>query len=214
MKKIVFFDLDGTLLEGMNAENSFFLYLLKKKRIKAEQFFAAFKFITCNFIRYKHFVFIKNKAYLKGLEFDEISFLAEEFVTKNLLAKIRVRIHKLVDVHRDSGDKLVLLTGAPEFIARHFAAYLKIDELYATKCVVKNNHFTDRSPLVHPFDQEKLTIAADVCRNYNSPLKESTAYGNSFYDRFLLRKVGHPVAVTPDKLLLMIAKKHKWEILL
>lgn len=43
--------------------------------------------------------------------------------------------------------------------------------------------------------------------------KESFAYSDSIFDLPVLKSVGHPVVVEPDKKLLKIASKNSWETL-
>jgi phosphoserine phosphatase len=212
MKKIAFFDLDGTVLRGISSEKAFFFYLLRKRYIGPKQFFCYWAFILRWFPKYKFLTFIKNKAYLTGLSKDEITKLAEKFVVENLLKKLRPDLMVRIEEHMKAKDLVVLLTGAPAFLAKVFAKHLGIDEVQPTRCVHLYDKFSHLPPTQNPFAKEKLEIAEKLCGQHEVNIKDCAAYGNSIYDATLLKAVGQAVAVTPDRRLRKVAKKHGWEI--
>ncbi|MBN1684358.1 MAG: HAD family phosphatase [Gammaproteobacteria bacterium] len=213
MKRLVFFDLDGTLLNGISSENAFIIYLIKKRFIGIYQILAVISFILRWFPKFGRFVFIKNKAYLSGLSIEKVSALAQEFVKNNLIKKIRPNIEELVQMHLQVGDQIVLLTGSLEFLAKNLANYLKIDQVFGTICSEQDGKFTDFPPIQHPFSEGKLDIAKKICENDGIKLENCVAYGNSVNDSLILNAVGKPIAVTPDWRLKRIAKQKGWEII-
>ncbi|MBU0456359.1 MAG: HAD-IB family phosphatase [Pseudomonadota bacterium] len=212
-KRIVFFDLDGTLLEGLSSENVFVLHLLKKRYLGLRQWMSILRFLFRWTHRYGQYVFIKNKAYLNRLSHDEISKLGRDIVLKQLLQKLRPWMRERVERHRALGDQIILLTGAHAFMAEVFSDHLKIDRCIATQCSVNDGVFSHSPPLQHPFHKEKRSIAEEVCKQAGVDMKDCFAYGNSRNDIWLLEAVGHPYAVTPDKKLRRVAQKRKWPIL-
>jgi phosphoserine phosphatase len=54
----------------------------------------------------------------------------------------------------------------------------------------------------------------DYCHNNGYDPMNAWYYGDSHTDRFVMEAVGFPVAVSPDKRLMKIAKKNNWAILL
>lgn len=213
MRKIIFFDLDGTILDGISSENAFILYLLRNKYLRFKQHLASITFIFKWIFKFRLEVLLQNKAYLTGFKVEEIEKIAHDFVVNNLFGKIRASLKELITLHQKRGDFLVLLTGAPEFIARIFARHLGFDQVCATKLSTRGEIFTNAPPLQHPFAKRKLALAKMVCAEYETTLAMSTAYGNSINDYHLLEKVGTPIAVTPDFRLKKLAKRNKWPIL-
>lgn len=213
IKRIVFFDLDGTILGGISSENAFFFHLLLNGYIGLKQFLATTYCMIKWLPKFKWHVFIKNKAYLCGLSTDETKALAEKFVQEKLIKKLRPELIKRIEAHRATGDYLLLMTGSPKFLAEEFARHLKMDEVVATDCIHHFGRFTHFLPSQHPYAVDKLILAERLCEKYNVKLSECFAYGNSINDRFILQGVGHAVAVTPHKSLRRIAKKAGWEIL-
>lgn len=213
MPQLVFFDLDGTILHGLSAENRFVLHLIRKGYIKLPQWINTIKFIFSNFSTFKHYVFIKNKAYLSGLSVHEISDLAAQFADRFLAKVIRPNLMKQIEQHQQAGDLLFLITGAPSFLAKAISKHLKISHVEPTYCAEHNGLFTSEAPTQHPFGQEKLNIAKKICDRHGTDIHTTTAYGNSYNDRILLSAVGCPVAVTPDYWLRKIARAKGWKIL-
>lgn len=212
MDKLVFFDLDGTIVDG-DSEWHFFVYLLKQKKIRFKQFFSGVYFLLRWFLKYKLHVFVKNKSYLAGLEKSEVCNMAERFVQENIIHKIRPNIKAIIDEHLKNKDRLILITGTHEFLGKFVAKYLGIEEVYGTECVYQEGRFTRWPPKLHPFAKTKLNIAESVCQKYNENIKNTTAYGNSRNDFYILNGVGTAIAVTPDKKLKKIAQKMHWKII-
>lgn len=213
MKRLVFFDLDGTILGGVSSENAFFFHLLRHGYIGVKQFLATTYCMVKWLPKFKWHVFIKNKAYLYGLSTEEMEKLAKKFVQEKLIKKLRPELIKRIEQHRQAGDYLILLTGSPTFLAKEFAKYLNMDEVVATDCTHRRGRFTHLLPSQHPYAVDKLILAERLCEKHDAKLSEAYAYGNSINDRFILQGVGHAIAVTPHKSLRRIAKKEGWEII-
>lgn len=212
MRKLVLFDLDGTLIDEPSSETQFFTYLLKNKIFSWQQFIAFNSFFWRNLWQYKSKIFIKNKAYFAGFSLDELSALAEKFTQTQLLPTIRPNVKKLLDEHLRNQDIVILLTGTPFFIAKIFAQHLQVHDFYATELQMANGCFCKAHLLQHPYAEQKLFIAEKLVNDYNVSMQNVVAYANSIHDRFLLEKCGQAIAVTPDKKLAKLALKNNWKI--
>jgi HAD superfamily phosphoserine phosphatase-like hydrolase len=213
MQRLVFFDLDGTIINNPSSEKRYFFWLFTNGYIKIKQLISALVFFGRWLHKFKTEIIVKNKAYLYNLPANKIIQKAEHFTITKLLPCLRPYIIERLKKHQDNNDIIILLTGAPNFIADIFAKQLNIDEIYAAEFSYCNDRFSNLPPLQHPFAQEKLVIAEKICQKYNIDIKNSIAYANSIHDLALLEKVGHPIAVTPDRRLKNIAVKKNWEII-
>lgn len=213
MPKIVFFDLDGTLIDNPSSEKRFFFWLLTHGYLKPKQIFLAIEFFFRWLPKYKKQIFVKNKAWLTDLKIDEITSLAENFTEVKLLKSIRPKIKDILDDHLAKGDHVVLLTGTIEYIAKFFAKYLGVHEVYNSVCANDGTFFLNLPLVKHPYGEEKLHIAKKVCENQNIDIKNTIAYGNSIHDVILLEAVGEAFAVTPDKRLRERAQQNNWQII-
>ena len=156
----IFVDIDGTLIGGPSCEGRFALYLLKRGRLGPYQLARAAAFVPRGLIRYGRHVFKKNKAYLAGLGVEAVAGLAGAFVDEVLVPRLRRRLIERLEIHKSSGETIVLLTGAPDFIARPLGERLGADDWCATKCVAREGVYTADPPAVHPFAEAKLEFAA------------------------------------------------------
>jgi HAD superfamily hydrolase (TIGR01490 family) len=210
---LVFFDLDGTLLQGESSERQFIKYLFKKKYLRLPQLLAALKFFILKSYDLKSEVFKKNKAYLSGLSVAKIHLLAEDFVNNYLRYKLRESLVKKLHCHQNAGDTVILLTGTPYFIADPLAKLLKFNYSIGTLIKETNGFYCAEVPLQHPFGQEKLIIAARLCSELNAELCHCIAYADSVYDLPLLSKVGKAVIVAPDPKCEIFGKKQGWDLI-
>jgi len=211
--RIIFFDLDGTLINSPSTEKTFLKHLITEGKLSITQYWHAALFILRWFFTYKQYVFIKDKAYLSGLSVAEINAFATKIVYDELLKRIRPDLQDRLLVHQKAGDITILLTGSHEFIAKIFAKHLGFDAFYGTKCAIKDGYFTAATPTQHPFRDEKLAIAEKVCAQYQVDIKDCVAYGDSFNDSILLHAVGQPIVVKPDYFLRYMAHKEGWKII-
>ena len=115
--------------------------------------------------------------------------------------------------HQARGDIVVLMTGAPDFIATPIADYLNISHVVATVCEIVNGYFSSNPPQIHPFGVAKLELARQTCSNFNTTLDRCLAYADSVGDRDLMSAVSFPVAVYPDRKLRKTAERCGWEII-
>jgi HAD superfamily hydrolase (TIGR01490 family) len=208
----VLLDLDGTLLQGASSERLFFLHLLAHGHLGRRQLSAALTFCLRWWPVYGRHVFKKNKAYLAGLTVSGIDSIAQSFVQQHLSRHMRPSLMRRLETHRQAGDTLALLTGAPGFIARPLAARVGAQAYSATECAVENGVFATRPPRIHPFGRDKLPQAQRLCQQIGCPLGTCMAYADSFYDVPLLRSVNRAVAVHPDRRLRKVALREGWEI--
>ncbi|EKE01067.1 MAG: hypothetical protein ACD_21C00227G0009 [uncultured bacterium] len=213
MQKLVFFDLDGTLIDNPSSEKLYLFWLFTRNYIGIKQIASILKFIGKWSHKFKSEIFVKNKAYLYGMLVEETIQKAQRFTATKLLSRLRPHVTQRLKYHQASGDIIILLTGAPNFIAEVFAEQLEIIDVRAAEFSHVNNRFNDLPPLQHPFGQEKVTVAQQVCAEYNLDIKNSVAYANSIHDLALMESVGQAIAVTPDRKLRYIAQQKGWEII-
>ncbi len=209
---MVFFDLDGTLLRGLSAEVRFLPVLLGRRMLGPTQLAAYLNFPVRWFTQYRIGVLRRNKAYLAGLRVGEVECMARAFVRQVLLLKLRPSVTGRLHDHLARGENVVLLTGAPTFIAEPIAASLGITQTAATLFGTHNGFFTSCPPPIRPLGIEKLRIAREMCRYFKTTLADCYAYADSASDIPLMASVSRPIAVHPDRKLRRHAKRHGWQI--
>jgi phosphoserine phosphatase len=115
--------------------------------------------------------------------------------------------------HRLEGRKIVLLSGMPEFILKHFAIDLGVDAAVGCRLETSHKRYTGRILGVHPVGTAKRIILQQIAKMLHIDLQNSSAYGNNYSDRFFLSITGTPVAVNPDRRLNNYAVKNNWLVI-
>jgi phosphoserine phosphatase len=206
-------DIDGTLIKGTSCERLFLPYLSQHDLFGPRQL-ASFALFTAKwFWRDREDIFKVNKAYLAGLPVDRVEQVAHDFTKQVLSGYIDQTVAVRLKSHIAAGDRVVLLTGAPDFFARALASVVGAADVIASVCVVRDGRFTSDRPLVHPFGPDKLSLAKTYCQKHHSDIQYAVAYADHFGDRFLLDGAGRAVAVEPDRKLREIARQRNWEII-
>jgi HAD superfamily hydrolase (TIGR01490 family) len=211
--RIVFVDLDGTLIDRPSAEARFLRRLFLDGRLGPRQLLPAAAFFLRYGARFRRDTARKNKAYLNGLGVEAVAALARPFVSRELLPLLRPFMLAGLEAHRQAGDRLVLLTGAPDFLAAPLARAVGAADCIATRPDTAAGLFTARPPAQHPYGAEKLARALAFCAAAGARLDECAAYADTGEDLPLLSAVGRAVAVTPDAALAAEARRRGWEIL-
>ena len=198
--RLAIFDVDGTLVAGKSTEKRFIAWMLRRRLIGPWQLLAAAWFVLRWSPRYGRHVFRKNKAWLSGIAEDVVAneaaaFLNEEISDEDWIAPAVTELHR----HLERGDTVVLLSGSPQPIVDLLCRQFGADEGLGTRCDVAHGRYTAAPATCHPFFDEKVALLSRICEEYGVALKDVSAYADSRFDIPLLSKVGHPVAVCPDK---------------
>jgi len=207
------FDIDGTLVAGPSTEKRFFLRLLRAGRLGPRQIGAFLWFLARWLPRFRSGVARKNKAYLYKLPVPAVRKLAASWVTVGLREAWFMPCVARLREHLAEGDRVILLSGTPDFIAEAIARELGVSEVIASRCTTRAGRFGAAPPQLHPFGAVKADLVRDLAQRAGLPLDAVVAYGDSFHDLALLESVGRAVAVRPDKRLLERAGREGWEIL-
>lgn len=145
-----------------------------------------------------------------GMSEDRLVLLAEEVFHKVLKPELYPSAKSLVEKSLAAGHRVVLVSGALDWIAQHLADYLGAHEVIANRLEMKDGIATGKllKPVVA--GPEKARIVRDHARANGFDLDECFAFSDSYSDVPMLSVVGHPAAVNPDKRLAMLAKAYSW----
>lgn len=208
----VFVDLDGTLLRRRGSERRFLLQLLRRGLIGPRQLAAGLAFLLAQAPRHGRRAIKLDKAYLWGLDETELSRLGRRFAEERLRADLCPALLARLAAHRAEGERPVLLTGSLAYLAVPLAESLDADCI-ATLWRAAGRPPRAALPQCHPYGTTKLTLAGAWAAGAGVPLSACAAYADSIADLPLLRAVGRPVAVRPDRHLSRHARRAGWEIL-
>lgn len=206
------FDIDGTLLPGTSCERLFFNYLIDQRILTFRNLFHFGIKGLMLLPKGRAFALKANKGYLRGMSIEQITKIGKLFFDSVVIERLSKKGIRRLNEHRDNGEIIVLLSGMPEFLLINFAEYLKVENYRGSELQVVSGRITGRTLGEFPLSKGKARIVASIINNLNIPWNEITAYGDHYGDRYLLEKVGRPVAVNPDYGLQEIAREKGWEI--
>ena len=119
---------------------------------------------------------------------------------------------ELIEQHRAAGRDVVIISASGSEVVIPIGEMLGVDHTIATTLVEKNGRYTGEVDF-YAYGPNKAVAMEELADRYGYDLAESYAYSDSETDAPMLRAVGHPFAVNPDKALRRIAEENQWPIL-
>ncbi|MGW1884000.1 HAD family hydrolase [Streptomyces sp. NPDC001970] len=159
-----------------------------------------------------------NRAYFdnyRGADASEVERLAREWFAAELRAGGLFNPHALAALrkHRESGDRVVLVSGSFPACLDPVAAYLGADETWCTEPEIVDGVYTaglTRAPMIGRAKADAVLLAAAAHRT--SP-EHCVAYGDHESDLPMLRAAGSAVVVGGDHDLRARARQRSWRLL-
>src|SRR5206468_10219768 len=107
--------------------------------------------------------------------------------------------------HQDSGELIYILTAASQEMADLLAHVLAFDGGLGSRAEVVDGRYTGRPAGPFNYREGKVLSMRELALRERIDLTASYAYSDSESDLPMLRAVGHPVVVNPDRDLRQIA---------
>mgnify|MGYP003872392861 CR=1 FL=1 len=118
---------------------------------------------------------------------------------------------QLIQLHKQMGSNVSLITAQDDYIASHFSSYLNMDKYISNKRIVEDNKFVGmESP--NCYGEGKIEFACNYAKDVGVNLSDCAFYSDSISDLPLLREVKHPIAINPDFWLEKVAMNSNWRI--
>jgi HAD superfamily hydrolase (TIGR01490 family) len=118
----------------------------------------------------------------------------------------------LIEEHQLAGRRVVIVSSAPEEIVKPMAEFLGVDEAIGSRAYLDSQGRYTGELELYAYGPAKADAVRILAEERGIDLAESYAYSDSHTDEPMLRLVGNPVAVNPDKDLIRIARASKWPI--
>lgn len=211
-KKILAFDLDGTLVKR-NSSFSFCQYLFEKKA------FTLLDFLYCSFSYLKHKSFNTSLLQLHTSVFKKLFqgkpyLFFKTFLSAFLEEKLSSFFyHPAVSRLKEGqarGDYICILSNSPRFIVEPIAEHLGVDEVLASNYIINSEGIlSEIGTMVDAYT--KARFLRDKKKKFPEVVIE--AYSDSSLDLPFLQSATKAIAVLPDRGLSKTAKRCQWEIL-
>ena len=147
---------------------------------------------------------------LKGQSEADIRRETEVFWVEEVAHRIRPGVHDALARHRALGEPIYLLTGSSTYLSACVVDALGLDGVICTVFEVEDGVFTGEGVVC--YGRGKVTAAEPILAAMGVTFSDCAFYTDSYTDRFVLERVGRPVAVHPDPRLTRLARKQGWPI--
>lgn len=213
-RRAAFFDLDGTLL----TVNSARLWLRRERRIgridvwqvaRAALRLGAYRVGVIDMAD----ALRAALATYAGMEEEALRAETRAWWAEDVRPFVAPGARAVLERHRRSGDRLVLLTSSSRYAAEMAREEFGLDDALFQGYEVRDGRLTGAPLLPICFGPGKVAVAEAWARRSEVELSESSFYSDSSTDLPMLERVAQPFAVHPDPRLRYLAGKRGWPIL-
>lgn len=215
MKNVAaFFDIDGTIFRN-SLMIEHFQKLMKYEVIDPVIWYTKVKKVyhewESRFGDFEQYLEILAKVYLdelKGVDKSYIEFIASQVI--NLNGDMVYKYSRdQIEWHKKENHEVFFISGSPDFLVSKMAEKYGATEFRGTVYKVdEDNKFTGE--IIKMWDSEsKHRILNELIEKYDVDLEKSFAYGDTTGDLSMLRMVGNPIAINPNKPLFLALREDK-----
>jgi HAD superfamily hydrolase (TIGR01490 family) len=115
--------------------------------------------------------------------------------------------------HQDAGRPVYIVTAASQELADVLAHVLVLDGGVGMRSEVRDGVYTGKPAGPFTYREGKAVAIRELAEREGIDLSESFAYSDSESDLPMMRAVGHPVAVNPDRVLERVAREEGWRVM-
>jgi HAD superfamily hydrolase (TIGR01490 family) len=152
-------------------------------------------------------------ADLEGTRVLDLERLAVD-VLAGVLPRIYPQMLAIAHEHQDAGRRVYIVTAAAQELADLLARVMAFDGAIGSQMSeVVDGVFTGKPIGLFVYGEGKAQAIHELAQRERIDLTASYAYSDSESDLPMLRCVGHPVAVNPDRALLALARSEGWGVL-
>ncbi|MEN0134537.1 MAG: HAD-IB family hydrolase [Rhodococcus sp. (in: high G+C Gram-positive bacteria)] len=207
------FDLDGTLISGYSAS------VVYRDRLRRFDISVAELLRTTNAAVETRFrgadvgnLMRIGVESLAGRMEDEMQEWGQRLFRQEIARMIFSEVRGLLAAHRHAGHRVVMATSATPYQALSVAADLDIDaeDVLCTRPAILDGMLTGKLESAPLWGQAKADALREYADKHGADLGDSFAYSNGAEDVPMLKSVGHPVALNPDRKLAATARQNGW----
>lgn len=214
---LTLFDLDGTLLGG-DSDSLWCQFLIDQGQLDASQATRCAELaaqyhagtvvpeVLCRF----------HAELLAGRSLAELLPLRQRFLAEVIGPRIPAAARRLLQMHRNAGDTLLLTTATNRIVSEFTARELGFEHYLCTELEWQDGRCSGRtqgSPNLRAGKVERLRRWLAQQDQPDSLLRRATFYSDSINDLALLSMVGRAVVVDPDVRLAATAARKGWTVL-
>jgi len=209
------FDVDGTLLETNIVE--YYLWM----RLRAQPVRDWPQFLGRMLTEAPRWLFLERRSradfqrtfyrQYDGLEVEEMRKLGREALGEVTLRRVYPEGMRRIREHKRAGHRVLLLTGALDFVVGPLAELLEV-EVDCASLLQRDGRLTGDLSAPPPAGEARSTLLLEYAAANGIDLASSFAYADSLSDLPMLEEVGSPVVVNPDARLSAVAGQRGWRV--
>ena len=210
-KTAVFFDFDGTVIDGLSA-SVFLKKLVKERKLNRSDYLQLITFSMIDQPTKADFENLLDCCFRqwKNLPEEEVRQLWNKLFVQTIAARIFPEIADIINAHIQQGHRLVFASAAFAYQIEPTAAEFGITEILATQAEVENGVLTGKLSGDSLWGSGKAKAVEDFLKQEKLSAKRAFAYANGDEDIDFLSVVGIPTAVNADKHLSAFAERNGW----
>jgi HAD superfamily hydrolase (TIGR01490 family) len=207
------FDVDKTIMPGSTVK-TVLLEGFKRRLIPwAIAFYVPYFFILFSFYEIRHEHFDRVFRPLRGIPEEALRRLAEEILERDFRHRLFPEmVNKIRNLHA-GGAEVIIASSSFKFILDPLAALLEVDRVICSEIEMVDGTTTGRIKGIPAFQRGKERRVREYFESRGIDLGACTFYTDSHRDLSLLRAVGRPVAVNPDRKLSGVALREGWPVI-
>jgi len=160
-----------------------------------------------------HALHDRISASLRGHRVRELERLGAD-VLAGILPRVYPQVLALAHEHQDAGRQVFITTAASQELADILARVLALDGGIGSEFSrVQDGVYTGEPTGLFVYGPGKARAIEELADARGFDLARCYAYSDSASDLPMLRLVGHPVVVNPDRELLRVAREEGWQVL-
>lgn len=207
------FDVDGTLLPRTSMERQFWRYVLRRRRLSARNVIHfILKGLSGALSGGLDSLVKSNKSYVIDMTVEEVALLAADCYRRRIAPRLSPQGKDAVESLRRQGYKIMIISGAPDFLAERLRTDYTPDLLICSRLEVKSGRYTGRPSSLHPYGERKKSILLGLAEKGALDFRRSFAFADHPSDISHLALFGRPVAVNPKGKLWRLARQRGWTI--
>ena len=149
----------------------------------------------------------------RGWNRTQVAGIVRETLIETIEPLIYAEALELMELHRAAGDRIYIVSAAPEEIVIPLSELLGVDGALASRGEVDDEDCYTGQMAFYCYGPNKAVAIEALAARTGISLEHSSAYSDSATDIPMLEAVGHAFAVNPDRALAKAAQENDWEIL-
>lgn len=213
--KLALFDLDETLISG-DCSSLWSAYMVAKGWVADEQ---AFLQQDAALMQQYAVGQMDMQEYMRctlvpliGRSENDVAAMVDNYIQDVIAPRVYAQARECLATHRAQGDRTVVISASGEHLVQPIARFLGVDEALAIGVEIQNGHFTGATQGTMTYREGKVSRLLHLINQDESLLQQASFYSDSHNDMPLLTRVGQPVAVNPDTILLEHARQAGWPV--